>query len=97
MDNEDDIKIPENLFGKYQFPTKTKITNRRQYMIKQFVDELNLEVKKGQRKWTPYYIALRLGHLKKLEDLDYLYSICKDYQHRSGSFSKCFFGSLKVK
>lgn len=30
-------------------------------------------------------------------DIAYSLSVCKDYKNRGQAFSKCFFGSLKIK
>jgi hypothetical protein len=84
---------------------KSTITNERQAVIKEFVDEINKErpVKykdkngkiKTLPKVTPRAVAIKLGHIKDLQELYYFLSNCRDYRSRNGSFSKCFFGSLK--
>lgn len=76
---------------------KPKITNERQSVIKEFVDEINKE--RTGTKWkpiTPRAVAVKLGHIKDIKDLYYFLSVCRDYKNRNGSFSKCFFGSLKT-
>jgi hypothetical protein len=83
-----DLKMPEF--------NKPKITNERQLVIKEFVDEINKE--RNNTKWKPITaraVAIKLSHIKSLSDLYYFLSVCRDYAHRNGSFSKCFFGSLK--
>lgn len=85
---------------------KPKITNERQSVIKEFVDEINKERpskykdKNDKIKTllpvTPKAVAVKLGHIKDLKDLYYFLSVCRDYRNRNGSFSKCFFGSLKT-
>lgn len=78
-------------------PAKTKITNRRQFVISQFVDEINKERLANKLKpFAASYIAFKLSHLK-IPDLEYLYSTCIDYKNRKGSFGKCMFGSIKTK
>lgn len=94
-----DFKMPEF--------KKSSITNERQSVIKQFVDEINKERplkykdNKGKIKTllpvTPRAIAIKLGHIKDLQELYQFLSVCKDYKNRHQSFSKCFFGSLKLK
>lgn len=93
-----DFKVPEF--------KKPKITNERQSIIKEFVDEINKERplkykdKNGNiktlQKVTAKAVAVKLGHLKDLKDLYYFLSVCRDYKNRNGSFSKCFFGALKI-
>lgn len=92
------------LLKNYQISTESNIVNKRQSIIKQFVDEINQErpcsYKNAQGKKitlkpvTGKYIAIKLSHLTEF-DLTYFLSECKDYKNRNGSFSKRFFGSLK--
>lgn len=86
------------LLEKYQVEKpKSSITNRRQEIIKVFVDEINKE-RRGT-KWkavTGRSIALKMSHLSE-PDMYYFLSQCRDYKNRNHSFSKCFFGSLKQK
>ena len=66
-------------------------------MIKQFMDLINKEREGTKFKKVNYItINMKLTHLS-LNDLYYFMSECKDYKNRHGSFSKCFFGALKVK
>jgi len=92
----DNLGVERNLFGKPAIAiTKTKITNKRQYILSLFVEEINNE-RKGT-KWKPIYpkvVALKTAHLK-VPDLEHFYSTCLDYKNRKGSFSRCFFGALK--
>ena len=46
---------------------------------------------------TPKFIAIKTAHLKTNQDFHYLISVGKDSKRRGGSFSKVFFGSLKIK
>lgn len=94
-------------FKDFKIPTFTKktITNERQAVIKEFVDEINKERpskykdSKGKLKVLdiikPRAVAIKLGHIKDTKELYYFLSVCRDYKKRNGSFSKCFFGSLK--
>lgn len=90
--------VERNLFGVPSINlTKTKITNKRQYILQQFVEEINKE--RLNTKWKPIYpkvVALKTAHLK-IPDLEFFYSECRDYKNRKGSFSKYFFGALKIK
>lgn len=96
--HKDNLGVERNLFGVPSFNlTKTKITNKRQYILSQFVEEINKERCGTKFKAVyPKVVALKTSHLK-LEDLEYFFSICADYKNRCGSFSKAFFGMLKNK
>lgn len=81
---------------KYQKPV-SKITNERQDIIRQFVDEINTEREgTAYKKIWPKVVAIKLGHLKK-DELYWFLSTCKEYKAKHGSFSKAFFGALKTK
>lgn len=82
-----DLKLPER---------KTNITNRRQSIIKDFVDAINMErINTKFKKVSGKDIAIRVSHLSE-NDLYFFLSQCKDYKNRKGSFSKCFYGALKT-
>lgn len=86
-------------FGEMKMPvfTKSKMTNERQTVVKQFVDAINLEQLAAKKKpYAASMIAFKLSHVKSLHDLYTFLSTCKDYRNRKGSFNKCFFGALKV-
>ncbi len=92
------------LLQNYKTVTESNIVNKRQWIIKEFVDEINKERpctytnSKGKKvklgKVTGRAVAIKLGHLSEF-DLTYFLSECRDYKHRKGSFSKRFFGSIK--
>lgn len=83
-------------FDNYKLPEKKKLVNERQVVIKDFVDAINLErVGTKFKPVTGKSIALQLSHLS-VEELYYFLSMCKDYKNRNGSFSKCFYGALKL-
>lgn len=92
----DNLGMERNLFGKPVFSLrKTKITNKRQYILSQIIDEINKE--RLGTKWKPVFpksVAIKTSHLS-IPDLEYFFSDCLDYKNRCGSFSKCFFGKLK--
>lgn len=75
----------------------TRIKSERAWIISQFVEEINKE--RLGTKYKPLSgkaVAIKLSHLKDNGTLYYFLSTCKDYRNRHGSFSKMFFGSLKV-
>lgn len=77
---------------------KTRIKSERADIIRQFVEEINAE--RVGTKYKPVSgraIAMKLSHLKDNGTLYYFLSQCKDYKNRNGSFSKYFWGALKVK
>jgi hypothetical protein len=94
------------LFQKYEHlkPSESKV-NKRGFIIQQFVDEINKErpctfMKNGKKVKlgliNPRAVAIKLSHIKSEFDLMFFLSECKDYKNRNGSFSKRFFGSIRV-
>lgn len=76
---------------------ETTITNKRAWIVSQFVEEINQERFKTKYKpVSPRSIAIKLSHLSEF-DMSYFLSECRDYKRRKGSFSKCFYGCLKIK
>lgn len=76
---------------------RSKANNERASIVEEFVKEIN-EERKGT-KWkqvTGTQIAVKLGHIKDESDLYFFLKKCREYKVKSGSFSKCFFGALKV-
>ena len=74
----------------------SKINNERQEILSQFVEAINTE--RIDTKFKPIQsraVAIKLGHVKT-KDLWSFYSQCKDYKAKKGSFSRCFFGALKI-
>lgn len=71
------------------------VTNERQAVVREFVDEINAE-REGTKyaKMSARAIAIKMSHVN-LFDLYAFLSDCRDYKRRKGSFSKCFFGTLK--
>lgn len=66
--------------------------SERTEIIKQFVEGVNAcRDGKKWKKLTPYYIAMRLGHIKKKADLYFFLAKCKQSNH----FAKTFFYELK--
>jgi len=67
--------------------------NARSYAVSLFVERINDERKGTKYKpMTSKGVAMKLSHVKTGE-LHGFYKQCESYD---GSFSKCFFGSLKV-
>ena len=76
---------------------KSKISNKRQTLIKEFVENLNIEREGTKYKpLTSRVVAIKLGHLSEF-DLEAFLSMAKDYKNRKGSFSKYYWGTLKNK
>ena len=76
---------------------KQGANSERASVIQQFLEEINKE--REGTKFKPLSakaIAIKLSHLK-LQDLYTFLSLAKDYKNRKQSFSKYFFGALKVK
>lgn len=74
-----------------------KFKTERQYVLSQFVDEINKErLGTSYKPITGRYVAVKLAHIKDMHTLYWFLSECKDSKNRNGSFSKRFFGSLKV-
>lgn len=81
----------------FSLPEKTTIKSERAFILSQFVEEINKE--RENTKWkkvTGRAVAIKTSHIS-LHDLKYFYSTCKDYKNRHGSFSKGFFGALKLR
>lgn len=65
--------------------------SQRGCLITQIVNELSKEQ-------PTKFMAVNMKLLGIPEgDIAYCLSNCKDYKNRNGSFSKCFWGSLKIK
>ena len=89
------MKEIKNIIRDYNIQT-SKAKSERASIIQEFVEEINLERK--DTKWKaikPVVVAVKLSHLKTNELYPFL-SQCRDYKIRKGSFSKCFFGCLKL-
>lgn len=88
------------LFSLLSIPIKqkSKITNERQDIIKQFLEEINKErIGTKFKPMTGRGVAMKLALLKTNQELYQFLSICKDYKNRHGSFGKRFFGGAKIK
>ena len=88
----------ENNIQKLDLIFKKKTLNERQDILRQFLEEINKERLGTKFKpMTGRAVAMKVSHLKDNHTLYYFLSTCKDYKNRHGSFSKSFFGSLKIK
>lgn len=77
---------------------KKKTLNERQDILRQFLEEINKErIGTKFKPITGRAVAMKLSHLKDNHTLYFFLSQCKDYKNRNKSFSKYFFGALKVK
>lgn len=88
-----------DLFTGYKIsaPKKRKRKGERGDLLEYFTMKINIQrMKDGYAPIKISYIAFKVGHLKRLEDLYYLKSICEDAEKRGGIFSKVFFGSIKI-
>ena len=84
---------------------KSNARSRRDELITEFIEGINKErpttYKNLQGKKVkldlvkPRFVAIKLSHLS-VPELEWFLSECKDSRNRTGSFSKRFFGSLKV-
>jgi hypothetical protein len=84
------LKVPRN-------KSTAGPNSERAQLIGYFTDQVNKERDgKKLKKVTPRYIAVKLAHLS-VSDLYYMKSTLSDYQARGNSFSKGFFGQLKVR
>lgn len=76
---------------------EAKPRSQRDIAVQEFVDTINQErIGTKFKKIATKIVAIKLGHLDT-QELFYFLSVCKDYKKRNGSFSKGFFGMLKVK
>lgn len=93
----EDNEIQEVLI-KLEESNQKRFLNERQGILKQFLEEINKErVGTKYKPLTGRAVAIKLSHLKDNHTLYFFLSQCKDYKNRQGSFSKYFFGALKVK
>lgn len=90
--------MDSNLFEKYEVvKLKSTIVNERQSILAQFLVEINLErIGSKYKPLTGRAVAMKCSHIPT-KDLYPFLSNAKDYQNRNGSFSKYFFGALRVK
>lgn len=94
-----DIKDSGNKEIKFVEKTnKSRIKSERASIVSEFVQEINKErIGSKYKPVTGRMIAVKLSHLKDNGTLYYFLSVCRDYKNRGGAFSKCFWGSLKVR
>lgn len=79
------------------FINRRKRGTYRTDLIKEIMDTINSERLGTKFKQVKFIqISEMVRHLDD-NTVAYTVSICKDSRRRTGSFSKCFFGSLKVR
>lgn len=83
---------------KMELKPLSKSTSKRAADVEYFVAAINGDQIKARRKpYTVEFIAFKLSHVKTTE-LYPFFKRCLDYEKRGkGTFSKAFFGSLKIK
>ena len=87
----------ESLFTNYEIRQQSKANSNRASIIEMFVTEINRErFKTKYGKIAPRVVAIKVGHIKG-DDLYAFHRQCMDYKNVKGSYSKCFFGALKVR
>lgn len=87
-----------NIIKDFKITENKLINSERAEIISQFVEEINNE--REGTKWKPIHpraVAVKLGHIKQKSDLYFFLKKCREYKANKGSFSKCFWGSLKPK
>jgi len=84
----------KSLFSLLENRKNNKILSERAELIKFFHERLRN--KKG-RPFTTKLIAIKLGDIKDVRDLQFLKSKCLDAENRGYSFGRCFWGSIKAK
>lgn len=95
---EKEVSSIGSLLSRYKFNQKTtKHRDQRAELIEQFLVEINKEREGTKYKKLSYKVVLlKLKHIPDT-DLYIFYKECLDGKQRRGSFSKVFFGALKVK
>lgn len=98
-------KIMQSISQTIKDRKEVSAKSERAELIGLFTEELNQERGNGyykDEKWhelkklTPRVVAVKVGHIKLLEDLRFFYQKCHKAKLEGRSFSKVFFGSLKV-
>lgn len=89
----------KNPFQSLNIPTRshtnpiTQCNSERAEIVGKFLDRLNRErLKTKYKPLTAKIVAIKLGHLKTIQDLHYFFNLCD----RSKSFGSKFFYELKV-
>lgn len=76
---------------------RTGPNNERASIVKEFVDEINLErINTKYKPVTGRRIAIMLSVLKTEFELRQYLSICREYKNLKGSFSRRFYGGFKT-
>jgi hypothetical protein len=75
------------------YKVERRKTNPRSDLIKSFQQQLNREG--FDIPWIG--VNMKLIHIKDYDHLKDFYKKCLEYKSKKGSFSRCFFGALKIK
>lgn len=95
------MEIPLKTLQRFQIGSDltTKAVNHlteRNLILKDILEIVNSErVNTKYKPLTGRALAIKTSHIPT-KDLYYVLSVGKDYKNRKGSFSKFFFGSIKV-
>ena len=63
-------------------------------LIKQFMIEINRERLENKLPWIA--VSRKVQHLN-YDSLETFYKMCLEYRSRGKTFSKCFFGALRMR
>lgn len=99
-----------SLLGNFKYPVSPKQSRRtwRTDFEEEFVAQINSEREKEKsylnsqgkkillKPMNVKSVHFMTRHLKTGQDMAFLLSECKDVRNRGGSFSKTFFGSMKI-
>ena len=88
----------ENLLEGILTKNPDAIRSERALLLSDFIKLINEErIGTKYPPVNPKFIAIKTAHLK-LNDLRWFFQECSRYKkEKKGSFSKCFYGSLKIK
>ena len=92
------LHISEQL-KQFDLSQKKRFKSERQEIVSKFLDEINKErLGTKYQQLTGRFLGIKLSHIKDNATLYYFFSTCRRYKlEGKGEFSKCFWGSLKVR
>ncbi len=87
--------------GSYQPPLFSQPKPSKGSWRGEFIDRIVYEINQERvgtkfKPVTPRRIAVLTSHLRTGQDFSFLISTSMDCKRRTGSFGKCFFGSMKI-
>jgi hypothetical protein len=80
------MESARDLFGAFRYIPSKKRQSERGILLEYFASKLG---------WQIGRVVGKLGHLKDIQDLYYIKSICDQYEREGKEWSKAFNGSLK--